>query len=392
MSIYLSRASVNWHKASRRQAAFTLIELLVSIGITVLIAGLMLTMVSNVLTGWNRTSGKLTSGNQARVVLDQLTQDLQGAILRRDSNTWLVATIQQDQTTTNGDTGMNSARWTAVSGGMVKPTAANGSFDVEPTGRRIEDYRFGQAGVWLRFFTTPPDNRSSAVEYASAPRAVAYQLVRMRVGGSDSTQRAYTLFRSEVQPGNDDESTFDVGYNLLMSDSTSPGYNTGSAASAVVAGTIRRPHADRIIANDVLDFGVKLYGRDSSGNEVELFPVPRDANGGAKTSISSGSVPFTYAATGASTVSSVSVTGVGTIFYPAAYVSLFADSGMNAYPVAAEIMVRVLTGEGVRLIAALEAGELAAPNGTTSDEYWWQLAEQHSQIYTRRVEIKSTAL
>ncbi|MFH1499645.1 MAG: hypothetical protein ABII82_17685 [Verrucomicrobiota bacterium] len=48
-------------------------------------------------------------------------------------------------------------------------------------------------------------------------------------------------------------------------------------------------------------------------------------------------------------------------------------------------MIRVLTPEGIRLLEAKEAGEPVP--GT-----WWEIVEQNSQVYTRRIDIKSTAL
>ncbi len=169
------------------QKAFTIIELLVAVGVTALMVSLMLTIVVNVLGGWNRSSGSLTSGNQARLVLDQIGRDLQSAIIKRDGNGWVVATIQENQSN-NGSAGVIGANWSPTN---PKPSLA-GSNDpsnlttslvvpalVAPsTVPIIEDYRFGQGGVWLRFFTTSPDTNSGALHRISAPRAVAYQIVR----------------------------------------------------------------------------------------------------------------------------------------------------------------------------------------------------------------------
>jgi hypothetical protein len=65
----------------------------------------------------------------------------------------------------------------------------------------------------------------------------------------------------------------------------------------------------------------------------------------------------------------------------------------NGIPVAAEIMVRILTPEGARQIQAFENNLIVRPPGVASDaEYWWQIVNQNSQVFTRRVEIRSTAL
>lgn len=387
---------------SRRKsrAGFTIIELLVSVGITALLVTLMLTIVTNVLNGWNRSSGGLVSGNQARTVLDQIAQDLQGAIIRSDTtNTWLVATIQKDQAGAGdaalAETGMTSS-WT-VTGGTGKPTAANGSFQVDPTSLDLADYRFGQAGVWLRFVATPTAVNSSTDP--SAPRAISYQLMRVRVGSASADQYSYMFFRSEVTP----TATFTAGYDLLGSSS----YNTGVSTDGV-AGNIRRPPSSRLIANNVIDFGVKIYGRVSatsgSGSsatpvayDVELFPVPRKPDRTATQSAPSASnVPYSYVATGATTVSSAYNSG-STLLFPTTLVSTtfssylgspkdpagasLSSASLNAYPVAIEVMIRVLTDEGARQIAALEAGNISGD--------WWAIANANSQVYTRRIEIKS---
>jgi len=110
--------------------AFTIIELLVAIGVTAILVTLMVTITINVLNAWNRSSGSLTAGNQARLVLDQISQDLQGVIIRRDLNVWLVATVQRDQTTAQGDSGFPDGEWIS---GTEKPGAANESLRVNPT-------------------------------------------------------------------------------------------------------------------------------------------------------------------------------------------------------------------------------------------------------------------
>jgi hypothetical protein len=57
-------------------------------------------------------------------------------------------------------------------------------------------------------------------------------------------------------------------------------------------------------------------------------------------------------------------------------------------------MVRILTDEGGRLIADLEAGKLGTtpPNGVTAAAWWWQLALAHSQVFTRRIVLVAEPL
>ncbi|HTJ79743.1 MAG TPA: prepilin-type N-terminal cleavage/methylation domain-containing protein [Rariglobus sp.] len=416
----MNRLLVTLSPAKRRQAGFTIIELLVAVGITALLVTLMLTIVTNVLNGWNRSSGSLSSGNQARLILNQLSQDIQGAILKSDTtNTWLVATIQQDQAGV-GDSGMNDTTLAGSWNGVVKPgktggESLGGSFIVDKSQARdtstilgLENYRFGQAGVWLRLFSVPPAaNNSASLSTTSAPRAISYQLIRTRVGGNTSSQYSYRLFRSEARPADDAggaNSTFAVGYDLLMTEGSTISYNnsaqtTDSATADQNVNSIRRPNARRLLANNVIDFGVRIYGKDSSGNLIELFPVPRDANGVAKGTIpAAGNVPYTYAATGRTDLgtASLSVTGVGSAgrLFPYYFTNTLwtGTSGINAYPVAIDVMVRILTDEGARLIASIEAGNIQPPAGVTAAYFWWQTALANSQVYTRRIQVRSSPL
>jgi Tfp pilus assembly protein PilW len=365
--------------------AFTIVELLVAVGVTAILVTLMVTITINVLNAWNRSSGTLTAGNQARLVLDQISQDLQGVIIRRDSNAWLVATVQRDQNQdAPGDSLMPTAIWNDI---VVKPAFGAGSLLVNPTATTavenpnfplgIENYRFGQAGVWLRFFTTPPDNAEPGLNRVSAPRAVSYQLVRRRIGGASAanTDRVYMLYRSEVRPAASasssaqNNSTFAVGYDLLMDENAVISYNRRDIVLGN-AGNIRSPEVTFLIANDVIDFGIKLYGRDSNNAEVELFPVQRNANGSPIAAVPT-SAPFTFAVSNRPATSPApNIAGVGPVTY--------------GYPTAADVMVRILTPEGSRLIKAIEQQQL--------DADWWDTAIQNSQVYTRRIEIKSKGL
>lgn len=364
--------------------AFTIIELLVAITVTAVMVTMMLTIVTNVMSAWNRSSGRLTVGNQARLLLDQITVDLQGLVLKRDGTPWLVATVQRDQTTASGDSGMGTAdvflpRWNPASPKTYKPRGAS-SFDaaanrtdasspslnlaVEDRGK-LENVRFGQAGVWLRFFSiTANDN---------APVAVSYQMARVHIGGTNATRTTpitYLLFRSAVSAQN----TFTAGYDLLAP-APSP-YNTPNGTDKA-SGTIRQPNANHVIANDVIDFGVRIYHRNAANELVEAFPAQRNATGGVVTEPTVSPVSYV-----ASTAKSPDYA--------------FTDFGgslartINGVPEVIDVMVRILTPDGVRQIQAYE--ENPAAFGGASDAKWWELAEANSQVFTRRIELKSKAL
>lgn len=318
--------------------AFTIIELLVAVGVTALMVSLMLTIVVNVLSGWSKSSGTLSSGNQARTLMDLVSQDLQSAIMRRDGNVWMVATVQD--TATGGD-------W--ASG--LKPTGTASS-SMAPTGSRyipalpspitsspadLDSYRFGQGGVWLRFFSTVSDVNTS-VATISAPRAISYKIVRQSVA-SGSNEKRYMFYRSEL-PSN---TTFATGYNLFDA-----AYYTGAAS------VIKTPATTALVANNVVDFGVRFFKLNSASQLIPIFPDSSDV---------------CFAVT-----SDTTKVGGGVESTP-----------KQDFPVAAEIFVRILTDEGANKIANLE-------NGISTTETWWDIVLANSRVYTRRVEIKSTGL
>lgn len=356
----------------RITAGFTIIELLVALGVTAILVTLMVSVTVNVLNAWNRSSSVLSTGNQARLLLDQLSLDFEGAVIRRGTDVMLAATIQPNQTTAAGDAGMGEARWTALAAGgasfaaRTKPFQGAGSLVANPASNSFEDYRFGQAGVWLRLFSIPSDTNAT-VNRSSAPRAISYQMIRRRLSGGD--QIAYQLFRSEVQPFDTGgaPSTFSIGYDLFTN--ASPGYNTGLATDKA-PGNIRRPNVDYVIANDVIDFGVRLLERSAAGVLTEVFPFDRRA-----ASATTGYNPV-FAATTDTT--KTQPTSPGSTAY--------------GYPEVAEVYVRILSSEGVRLINAFEGGQIKTPSGFTDAAYWWELAEQNSKVFTRRIEIRSSAL
>jgi len=379
------------------RSAFTLIELMVAIGVTALLVSLMLTITINVMGGWNKSSGSLTSGNQARVVLDMISRDLQAAIIKKDGNVWFAATLQGTQMASGGDTGMVKADNTAdaswptatgaskpsLSGMATSETDIDNSFyvpaDSPPT---LEYYRFKQAGTWLRFFTSATDTNiedtTPKPTFAnplatvvtdtriSAPRAVAYQIVRAPVVYNSSEYR-YQLFRSEVSS----ENSFAAGYDLFADAYNSTALITEIAddwTTIRAAGLIRRPETaafDRrlVLANNVIDFGIRVFTRDNAGllNTTPSFPFG-NLKGFAATTFAT-AVPTTK---------------------PLSDPALASVEIIKGFPAVVEVFIRVLTDEGVLQIDNLENGGIT---GT-----WWDIALKNSKVFTRRIEIPATAL
>ncbi len=291
---------------------FTLLELLVATAITVLIAATAVGLSASALSRWNRTQGRLTSEAQAREVLDRLEQDLQGILYRDDGQAWLMATVQAE----------TSASGVWVNGS--KPITASLHHTADP----LADSRFGLAGVWLRFFTISQ----------GAPVAVSYQIIRRAVTPS-SPSCQYLLYRSEVSPA----ATLAAGYNL-----TSSSYTTASATIGS-PGNLVQPAHGQLLADNVIDFGVRFYSYlpESLAGALVLQPIfPRQTT------------DLEYSAQ--------SLAAMDSGHYP---------------PAVADIFLRILTAEGARQITALESGRI---NGD-----WWSIAEANSRVFMRRIQLQA---
>jgi len=330
-------------KTLRVARAFTLLELLVAATITLLLAGLMLTITTGTLKLWHRTQDSFSSSTQARLALDLLERDLRAGVFRADGvNTWLAVDIL------NSSTSLLNHGWQSAA--FMKPTTSEsqrllpGSVNgLDPV---LTDARFGLSGAWLRFMTTQVETSGSL------PSAVSYQIARRPVSGpmnslTNPAQVRYTLFRSAVAA----DTTFADGYDVLAA---AYGSSTSAPSVARSAPTLTNPPLSDALAVDVVDFGIWLYVRDSSGALRRVFPADNSDLSHAARDV--GSAP-----------------------------------DANRYPEVAEVMLRILTDEGARLIDAMEQGSnaLSRPLEFSTDaEWWWAVVEANSHIYTRRVEIK----
>lgn len=72
---------------------FTLVELLVAVGITAVLAAVLLSLVTSTLTLWGRSAVALSMDNQAALIIDRVQRDLESAVVRNDIDvTWLERT------------------------------------------------------------------------------------------------------------------------------------------------------------------------------------------------------------------------------------------------------------------------------------------------------------
>lgn len=334
---------------SATRSAFTLLELLVAVTITLVLAGIMLSVTTSTLGVWTRTQNGFSKGSQAKLALDLMERDLHTAFYRRDgaNATWLAVDVVNDANL------LVNHGW--QSGSRMKPAGAQSRRIAPPavTGidATISDARFGLSGAWLRFIGT---NVESA---GSLPTAISYQIVRRPVTGTNvSTTNAadvrYSFFRSAVSA----ENTFAGGYNVL---GAAYGSSAPTSPTARAAVTLANPHTGGdTLATNVVDFGVWLYVRESSGALRRIFPE--------------NDTDFSHAASD----------GV-------------APADAARFPEVADVMLRVLTEEGARLLDALERGSgfITRPaQFATDDDWWWAVVEANSTVFTRRVEIKARPL
>jgi prepilin-type N-terminal cleavage/methylation domain-containing protein len=363
------------------RSGFTLLELLVAATITAVLAGFIVLIVSNVAGVWTRTTNRLSADAQARYILDQLALDLSSAQFRDDGNVWFAANVN--------DNTSNSGLWQAAAANG-KPSGTN---SLQMTATNLSDARFGQSGVWLRFFTTrrganDASSLVNSVNTASAPIAVGYQLVRRFTAatatGTAGSSTAYLFHRVEVRPAASGTGSaarpgvLEAGYNITAaaytttSATNSNGGQAGDTKALKVITTNARDFTSVIGAN-VIDFGVRCYVRDStkpSGLRL-VFPAT-DATG---TTISN--------ASNARILSSLPSTTPAT------------SANFNqVMPDVVDVMVRILTDDGARLITLFEQSgtPLTLPTGVNAQAYWWQLALANSQVFTRRIVLNAQPL
>ena len=328
-------------KPGTRSPGFTLVELIVALAITAAIAGIVLAVTIHVLGLWRRAQDAFTLEAQAAIVLDHVERDLQAATFRPDGATWLAI----DLFTSSASLGAHG--WRENARGKPPGNPSHRLLPMSPgaTEPSIAAARFGLGGAWLRFFTTNVESKGSANPGGSLPVAVSYQVMRRPVsGGIAASNRAavrYTLFRSAVS----NTETFLAGMDLRAAAYTSASPTPAPARSAR---SLTNPATGDALATNAIDFGVYLYRRSVSGQLRRIFP-------------------------------------------DAAMATDHAARVAEEFPEVVDVMLRLLTEEGARILAQIETepGRLSRPSRYATDaEWWWAVAEQHSHVYVRRVELK----
>ncbi|MEX2044462.1 MAG: prepilin-type N-terminal cleavage/methylation domain-containing protein [Opitutus sp.] len=357
----------------RSHRGFTMVELLVAAAITVMLAAFIAEIVRNVGAIWARAGGRLGADAQARIVLDQLQLDLQGALYRDDGNVWLAADVL------NGATGNSTGLWRTATG-IGKP---EGGLSLQMAPENMPDARFGTAGVWLRFFTTSRGvNVPGAPESLPAPVAVGYQIIRRFTATNPAgVATAYLLHRAEVRPAAVDdgivrpgvlESGYDITGTAYQGEPTASnnGAVTGDPLGVLAPGSDATAprNLDAVIADNVIDFGIRCYVRDAKapGGLRLVFPA-RDAGG------QPGNDPGATLRGRLPTLTPPDASNYNSVF-----------------PEVVDIMIRILTRDGAALIAGIESAQSpvpAAPSkyNRSGQQWWWGIAQENSRVHTRRI-------
>ena len=80
-------------KHNSSKCAFTLVELIVATAVMLMVTVLVIQMTNGALNVWNRSFRKLALNAEARIAMDQLTQDLQGVVIRKSldkKGSWMI--------------------------------------------------------------------------------------------------------------------------------------------------------------------------------------------------------------------------------------------------------------------------------------------------------------
>ena len=348
---------------------FTLLELLLAATLTALLAALVLATAAGAMNHWNRTAGRLGAASEARLGLDQLAQDLQAAVFRADGHVWLAATVLPDTSL--------SGQWrVAAAAAQGKPGNTN-PCTLDLAAPSMGAARFGVAGVWLRFFTAKADTNASAAELP-APVAVGYQIIRQNITSGSASEQRYMLFRAEVRrtkSATGASGTFEAGYNLDPAATPATAYMAPSG-TAGDPGNLLRPPLGSVLVDNAIDFGVRFYVREGGSLRLIFPAAPSPLEG----------VPA------GGTLTTARPPSLETRHFAMSTPPDANDDYRHAFPDVADVMIRILDDEGARLLAAYEAGRIHPPSGVAAADYWWMLAEAHSQVFIRRVAILSRPL
>jgi len=383
MRFYLKRRTADLSKSKLR--GFTVLELIVAVSVTAVLSGMLLLISRQVLETQSVSSAELERNQIAHFVLDQIQEDLQCALYRNDGNVWMAMSLLNESD--------NSGSWIEPKKSSLAkpplnslriiqsdwPSDALQDAEIDSLGQGpFAKSRFGLAGTWLRFFTQSPELDPQA-KGDGAARAVSYQIIRYGITGSSNSRKRYHLFRSDVSAKN----TFEAGYNLhpendswYGSDASNISVDSNFLGTPRVPSTLINPVIEEggdylptsfSLATNIIDFGIRAYHLEKNsfgtGNLVQIFPpIDQDSPGNllAEEFLATSHIPY----------------------------QVITDPTFYLFPDVVDVMVRVLSEEGARILESFENGDF--PN--TEEVDWWSIAEEHSKVYFRRIKIYGSGI
>lgn len=383
MRFYLKRRTADVSKSKLR--GFTVLELIVAVSVTAVLSGMLLLISRQVLETQSVSSAELERNQIAHFVLDQIQEDLQCALYRNDGNVWMAMSLLNESD--------NSGSWIEPKKSSFAkpplnslriiesdwPSDALQDAEIDSLGQGpFAKSRFGLAGTWLRFFTQSPELDPQA-KGDGAARAVSYQIIRYGITGSSNSRKRYHLFRSDVSAKN----TFEAGYNLhpendswYGSDASNISVDPNFLGTPRVPSTLINPVIEEggdylptsfSLATNIIDFGIRAYHLEKNsfgtGNLVQIFPpIDQDSPGNllAEEFLATSHIPY----------------------------QVITDPTFYLFPDVVDVMVRVLSEEGARILESFENGDF--PNMEEVD--WWSIAEEHSKVYFRRIKIYGSGI
>ena len=383
MRFYLKRRTADLSKSKLR--GFTVLELIVAVSVTAVLSGMLLLISRQVLETQTVSSAELERNQIAHFVLDQIQEDLQCALYRNDGNVWMAMSLLNQSD--------NSGSWIEPKKSSLAkpplnslriiqsdwPSDALQDAEIDSLGQGpFAKSRFGLAGTWLRFFTQSPELDPQA-KGDGAARAVSYQIIRYGITGSSNSRKRYHLFRSDVSAKN----TFEAGYNLhpendswYGSDASNISVDSNFLGTPRVPSTLINPVIEEggdylptsfSLATNIIDFGIRAYHLEKNsfgtGNLVQIFPpIDQDSSGNllAEEFLATSHIPY----------------------------QVITDPTFYLFPDVVDVMVRVLSEEGARILESFENGDF--PNMEEVD--WWSIAEEHSKVYFRRIKIYGSGI
>jgi len=380
MRFYLKRRTADLSKSKLR--GFTVLELIVAVSVTAVLSGMLLLISRQVLETQSVSSAELERNQIAHFVLDQIQEDLQCALYRNDGNVWMAMSLLNESGNSGSWIEPKKAKSPLNSLRIIEsdwPSDALQDAEIDSLGQGpFAKSRFGLAGTWLRFFTQSPELDPQA-KGDGAARAVSYQIIRYGITGSSNSRKRYHLFRSDVSAKN----TFEAGYNLhpendswYGSDASNISVDPNFLGTPRVPSTLINPVIEEggdylptsfSLATNIIDFGIRAYHLEKNsfgtGNLVQIFPpIDQDSPGNllAEEFLATSHIPY----------------------------QVITDPTFYLFPDVVDVMVRVLSEEGARILESFENGDF--PN--TEEVDWWSIAEEHSKVYFRRIKIYGSGI